>query len=248
MKAIELIRPDWPAPASIVACVSTRVGGVSLPPFDALNLALHVSDDPEAVVKNRQLLKASAIMPAAPCWLNQVHGNTVIDAARLDQTVPEGDGVYTNKAAVVCSVLTADCLPVLFTDIHGCCVAATHAGWRGLANGVLEATVASLPVPVENILAWMGPAIGPEAFEVGTEVRDAFLALGSDAELAFRPAKKPAHWYANLYQLARAILSRAGVTRLYGGGFCTYTESARFFSYRRDGQTGRMASSIWIAS
>ncbi|AXP05325.1 peptidoglycan editing factor PgeF [Pseudomonas fluorescens] len=233
--------PDWPAPARVKACVTTRGGGVSLAPFDSLNLGDHVGDDPTAVAENRRRLTDQfAITPA---WLQQVHGIAVVEA---DPTqVATADASWTDTPGIACAAMTADCLPVLFCNRAGTRVAAAHAGWRGLANGVLEATLDSLAVPADEILAWLGPAIGPQAFEVGPEVREAFIAQLPEAVKAFAASPNAGKFLADIYQLARLRLAVRGVTAVYGGGLCTVTDP-RFFSYRRNPCTGRFASLIWI--
>jgi YfiH family protein len=239
-----MIYPDWPAPANVRALTTTRQGGVSAAPYDTLNLAEHVGDRPEAVRTNRRLLGERLQLPAEPLWLNQVHGDSVV-ACEAHAGRPAADASYTTAAGAVCAVLTADCLPVLFCDCDGTRVAAAHAGWRGLAGGVLEAAVRMLAVRPDRLLVWLGPAIGPQAFEVGAEVRDAFIADHALAGEAF--VRKPGgRWLADLYRLARIRLQGLGATAVYGGGFCTYTDRQRFYSYRRDGVTGRMASLIWL--
>jgi YfiH family protein len=233
--------PDWPAPARVKACVTTRGGGVSLAPFDSLNLGDHVGDDPTAVAENRRRLTDQfAITPA---WLQQVHGIAVVEA---DPTqVATADASWTDTPGIACAAMTADCLPVLFCNRAGTRVAAAHAGWRGLANGVLEATLDSLAVPADEILAWLGPAIGPQAFEVGPEVREAFIAQLPLASQAFAASPNAGKFLADIYQLARLRLAARGVTAVYGGGLCTVTDP-RFFSYRRNPRTGRFASLVWI--
>lgn len=223
--------------------MTTRLGGVSRPPFESLNLGDHVGDAAALVTENRARLRD--ILPAEPYWLRQVHGRGV--ACADDGTdFPQADAVYSRRAGTVCSVMTADCLPVLFCDEAGGVVAAAHAGWRGLAAGVLEATVTAMQMPADRILAWMGAAIGPQAFEVGEDVRETFVSdLAASAD-AFRPGKATGKWWADIYLLARLRLARIGVTQVYGGGLCTYTDGLRFFSFRRDGMTGRMASLIWL--
>lgn len=236
------VHPEWPAPASIRACVTTRAGGVSLSPYATFNLGEHVGDRPERVLENRRRLRRMLALPNEPYWLRQIHGKRVVEA-RHEPAGVDADGAWSAAAGVVCAILVADCLPVLFADIGGTVVAAAHAGWRGLAGGVLEQAVSSLPVPPAQLLAWMGPAIGQSSFEVGEEVRSLFLEMDSEAGQAFVPS--PAgRWLADLYTLARRRLHRAGVQRVYGGDFCTFREQ-RFFSYRRDGVTGRMAALIW---
>jgi len=248
---LPLIQADWPAPANIHAVVTTRSGGVSTSPWDSLNLGTHVGDDPVHVAENRQrLLRAlrNTAFCETPQWLNQVHGVCVTDAEpeakKRGYFVPDADAVMTTAAALPCVVMTADCLPVFFCDSKGRRVAVAHAGWRGLCDGVLEATVKKFPVP-GDVLAWLGPAIGPEKFEVGAEVREAFLQRDDAVENAFMPSPNKGRWLADIYALARQRLMMSGVQSVHGGGFCTMTDSARFFSYRRDGRTGRMAAVIW---
>lgn len=244
MTELSFIEPDWPAPPTVRAVSTTRQGGVSQPPWDSLNLALHVGDDPAHVAANRARLAAQADLPAAPRWLEQVHGTTVCGDGQAGGVA---DAAVSHRVAEVCAVMTADCLPVLMCDRRGLHVAAAHAGWRGLAAGVLETTVAAMTCPPAQILAWLGPAIGPAAFEVGAEVRDAFLAVAAEdaatVAAAFHPVGR--RWHADIYALARQHLARAGVHAVYGGGACTWSDGRRFFSYRRDGATGRMASLIW---
>jgi len=239
------IVPGWPAPAPVRAVTTTRTGGVSVPPWDTMNPADHVGDQPAAVAGNRARLARVLQLPAAPVWLRQVHGVEVVNAAQVDG-VPAADAAWTSQAGVVCAVMTADCLPVLLCERTGACVAAAHAGWRGLAAGVLEQTVHALPASPEGLQAWLGPAIGPSAYVVGAEVRDAFLADDARAVEAFAAAAGGG-WHADLYRLARLRLSRLGVHAVYGGDWCSYTARDRFYSYRRDGVTGRMASLIWLA-
>jgi YfiH family protein len=240
----DLIFPDWPAPANVRALQTTRVGGVSAEPYDSLNLAGHVGDDALKVVANRQLL--SPYVPTEPLWLNQVHGIVVVDAA-IASCLPEADASFTRASNIVCATMTADCLPVLLCDEAGTVVAAAHAGWRGLCDGVVEAAIAAMQTPPKNLMAWLGPAIGPNAFEVGIEVRDAFISHARKAQLAFGPIADD-KWLGDIYLLAKQRLHRLGIERIYGGGLCTYTDQARFFSFRRDGVTGRMASMIWLDS
>ena len=237
-----MIQPDWPAPARVRACMTTREGGVSPPPWASFNLGDHVGDTPAHVAANRARLRES--LPAEPGWLRQVHSARVVELGREQN--PEADASFTREAGQVCAVLTADCLPVLFCDRAGSVVAAAHAGWRGLANGVLEATVAAMGVAPGEVLAWMGAAIGPQAFEVGEEVREAFMARHPEAAAAFAP-HAPGKWLADLYALARIRLGSVGVRSIYGGGRCTLTEAETFYSYRRDGVTGRMAALVWLA-
>ncbi len=230
-----------------VGCLSTtRRGGVSSGVFASLNLGNHVGDDPATVASNRsRVVDAVAGQPIA--WLNQVHGTAVVDAGRFTggNCIPDADAAFARQANAVCAVMTADCLPVLLCDDSGCVVAAAHAGWRGLLAGVLEAAIAAMSVPGPRLMAWLGPAIGPQAFEVGEEVRASFVGADPEAVAAFRAAAN-GKWLADIYMLARQRLSNRGVERVFGGNFCTVGEPDRFFSYRRDGQTGRMASMIWL--
>jgi len=239
------IAPDWPAPARVRAVCTTRRGGTSLAPYDSMNPADHVGDSAVAVAENRAVLARELKLPAAPVWLQQVHGVAVVDASRV-RGIPQADASWTGQDGVVCVVMTADCLPLLLRDRAGRCVAAAHAGWRGLAAGVIEQTVAALPARPGELLAWLGPAIGPAAYVVGAEVRDCFLAHDAQAADAFTAAASGG-WHADLYRLARQRLARLGVHDVSGGGLCSYTERDRFYSYRRDGATGRMASLIWLA-
>lgn len=239
-----MITPNWPAPPQVKAYTTTRHGGVSHPPYDSFNLAEHVGDDAQAIANNRAILAETLKLPTEPIWLNQVHGTQAI-AAQPTYFNCSADATYTNQLGQVCVVLTADCLPVLVCDRHGTTVAAAHAGWRGLAAGILEATLQHFQVPAQDILVWLGPAIGPQVFEVGDEVRTTFIQVLPSAQSAFTPSR-PGHWLANLYHLAQQRLSQQGVTHIYGGDFCTYTDPERFYSYRRDKVTGRMASLIWL--
>ena len=244
------IVPDWRGlPPGVGALSSTRRGGVSIGPYDdgadggGLNLGLHVGDEAAAVEQNRARLQAA--LPGAPTWLNQVHGARVVDAAAVDG-VPDADASFTTRPGVVCAIMTADCLPVLFADRAGSVVGAAHAGWRGLAQGVLQNTVMRMrEAGAGDITAWLGPAIGPEAFEVGAEVRAAFADADPAAAAAFaaRPGGK---YLADIYLLARLALAGCGVSQASGGSFCTVREADRFYSYRRDRVSGRMASMVWI--
>ena len=243
MKNSDWISPDWPAPANVRAYTTTRHGGVSLAPYASFNLGDHVGDVAQDVASNRAQLQRHLNLPATPLWLNQVHGTEVVNAA-LAVAGCRADASYATQADVVCAVLTADCLPVLFCNRAGDKVAAAHAGWRGLANGVIETTLAALDAPPESLMVWLGPAIGPQVFEVGAEVRAAFMAHDPEAADAFRPAPG-GRWLADIYQLARQRLARQGVTAVYGGGECTFADAQRFYSFRRDSITGRMASLIW---
>lgn len=238
----DCILPDWPAPHGVQALVTTRSGGVSSGPYRSLNLGTSVGDKPEDVQRNRDLL--TALLPAAPRWLRQVHGTRVVEAAAVDG-LPEADAAVTAERGVVCTVQMADCMPVLLADIRGRRVGAAHAGWRGLSAGVLERTVAAMAVPEAELIAWLGPAIGPMHFEVGPDVLDAFTKGDAAAEQHFVP-KSPGKWLADLPGLARRRLAALGVGRVFGGQWCTFTDDARFFSHRRDRITGRMAAMIWL--
>lgn len=238
----DFIFPGWPAPPNVRALVTTRAGGVSAGPYASFNLADHVGDDPAAVTENRARLRPH--LPAEPLWLRQVHGVRCVDAATV-AAGEEADAALARTPGVVCAVLTADCLPLLLCDAAGTVVAAAHAGWRGLAAGVIESTLDALGVPGERVLAWLGPAIGPQAFEVGDEVRAVFLAHDPAAAAAFVPHGQ-GRWLCDLYLLARQRLAARGVRRVWEADFCTATGRARFYSYRRDGVTGRMASLIWL--
>ena len=240
MSKVPGFAPDWPAPPNVRAWVTER-GSVAR--YGTLNLALHVGDDASAVAANRARLRAALELRSEPRWLTQVHGVRVLDLDR--ERGSEADGAVTRDAGVVCVVLTADCLPVLLCDREGTQVGVAHAGWRGLLNGVLPAAVAAFGGEPANLIAWLGPAIGPEAYEVGAEVRDAFVARTPAASRRF--IRNPrGRWQADLYGLARDALAAIGVQSLHGGGFCTYTEAERFFSHRREAPCGRMATLIWL--
>jgi YfiH family protein len=241
---IRTLTPDWPAPHHVKALITTRQGGVSQPPFESLNLAQHVGDDPCAVARNRTRLRELCGLPQEPFWLQQVHGRRVADGAS-DEPGCEADAVYSRQAGQVCAVLTADCLPLLITDRAGREVCAVHAGWRGLAAGVVEAAVSKLTAAAPELLVWLGPAIGPVAFEVGAEVREAFVERQTADEAAFQRNAR-GRWQADIYLLARLRLQRLGVAFVGGGDCCTWSQETLFYSYRRDGVTGRMASLIWL--
>ncbi|WP_407331267.1 peptidoglycan editing factor PgeF [Enterovibrio sp. 27052020O] len=243
---MDWITPDWPAPLSVNAVSTTRAGGISQPPFDSLNLGVHVDDNLDSVLVNRHRLAEIMCMPSSPSWLNQVHGTEVVTLPLTEASqVPDADASFTAEYGQVCVVMTADCLPVLFCNKAGTEVAAAHAGWRGLVNGVLEETLAKFSDP-QDVMAWLGPAIGAKAFEVGGEVREQFLAKDAGADSAFNPHKD--RWLADIYLLARRRLAQAGITEVYGGTHCTVSEPSRFFSYRRESRTGRQASCIWIST
>jgi YfiH family protein len=242
------IDPDWPAPAPVRALATTRAGGVSQGPYRSLNLGAHVGDDPALVALNRDRLAAAASLPRAPVWLEQVHGCTVcrLNGGGMPSAAERrADAAVADVAGAVCVVLTADCLPVLLCDDDGSVVAAVHAGWRGLLDGVIEAAALRMGRPAAALMAWLGPAIGPDAFEVGDEVHRAFCGRMAAAADAFRPSAG-GRWLADIYTLARQRLAAIGIERVSGGGLCTLSDAERFFSYRRDGITGRMATLVWI--
>lgn len=247
MSSPQWITPDWPAPARVRAAATLRRGGVSEGTFASFNLGAHVGDDANAVAENRRLLEAALQLPAEPTWLNQVHGTTVINAAEAAASRPAADASVAFGPGAVCVVLTADCLPVLFCDRAGARVAAAHAGWRGLVGGVLAETINALGVPPSELLAWLGPAIEQDAFEVGPEVLEQFVTRDPNNAGAFQ-ANARGRWQADLYRLARNELARLGVTSVHGGGFECFADSERFFSYRRNPRTGRMATLVWLAS
>ncbi len=238
---MELIQPDWPAPANVRAFTTTRAGGFSKDSWCSMNLGLRCGDDPIAVQRNRE--KLVSYLPAAPQWLRQVHGRQVVTHSLASHDELEADGLVSSSSGQVCAVLTADCLPVLLCNRSGTRVAAAHAGWRGLAQGVLQATVRQMKEAPGEIMAWLGPAIGPEIYEVGEDVRQAFA---EDLGVCFKQHGE--RWLLDLYGVARRILTQLGITAICGGQFCTFSDSERFFSYRRDGITGRMASVIWLES
>ncbi len=252
---MSFVNPQWPAPSSIHSLISTRSGGVSKRPYDSLNLGDHVGDQIEAVLANRAIFAKG--LPGKPLWLKQTH-STAVSTPQTRKAKPsdviDADASVTNIANEVLVIMTADCLPVLFTNLKGTIVGAAHAGWKGLCAGVLENTVAemlnlSIETSASDLLVWLGPAIGPGSFEVGEDVVKAFR----DSELpfsenAFQPIPgKSGKFLADIYRLASDRLQACGVTSIFGGGYCTVRDSEQFFSYRRDGQTGRFASAIWIA-
>ena len=237
------IIPNWEAPARVIALSSIREGGVSQAPFTGLNLGHHVGDNPKHVALNRVALVKATKMPSTPVWLNQVHGTDVLTLPYSNQPHPSADAVYTNTSHQVCAIMTADCLPVLLCNGSGTEVSAVHAGWKGLLSGVIENAIDKFSDKY-GMMAWLGPAIGPQSFEVGDEVRDAFISLDKNAKLAF--IQTDTAWLANLYQLARLRLKNKGVDQITGGEYCTYSDPERFYSYRRDVTTGRQATCIWI--
>ncbi|MCE2597018.1 peptidoglycan editing factor PgeF [Motilimonas cestriensis] len=242
---MRLLKPNWPAPVNVVAYSTTREGGVSQAQYSSLNLGLHVNDNAEHVLTNRALLQSELGLANEPLWLEQVHSTDVIKASLSTAVVPVADGSWTDIPELACVVMTADCLPVLITDQQGSFVAAVHAGWRGLCNGILKQAIMQAPANNQDILVWLGPAIGPMAFQVGSEVRDAFIQQSDDFASAFTTDKE-GKWKADLYQLARLALAELGVSHVYGGDHCTFSETNTFFSYRKEGVTGRMASLIYL--
>lgn len=243
MAAHEFLQPDWPAPANVRAAMTTRKGGVSTGAWESFNLATHVGDDPRAVAENRKRLRDALDLPSEPQWLEQVHG---ADVAIVPGDQGVADGAVAFARGAVCAVMVADCLPVFLASRDGDRVGLAHAGWRGLAAGVVEAAIAKLDCDPQRLVAWLGPSIGPAAFEVGAEVRAAFTHGDPGADAFFREGR-PGHYFADLPALARRRLALAGVTDVHGGHHCTHSEPARFFSHRRDGRTGRMAALLWLA-
>jgi YfiH family protein len=239
------INPDWPAPDNIKAFTTLRFDGHSQPPFDSFNLSTREPADTKDALANRQQLKQELGLNNEPVWISQVHGTKAIQADACSKTGPEADASYTREPNTICAVLTADCLPLLVCNKTGTEVAAIHAGWKGLQAGVIEATLAELSSPAEDCLVWLGPGMGPKAFEVRDDVRDLFLAADPQAEQAFKSINEH-QWLCDIYALAKQRLHKLGVTNIYGGDRCTYTESENFYSYRRNPVTGRMASLIWI--
>lgn len=237
------IPAEWPAADHVYAGTTTRLGGVSHTPYDSLNLAQHVGDDPTKVASNRQQLIEYLGLPNEPHWLNQVHG---CDVSTDEVVLQDADACLTQTTGKVCAVLTADCLPVLITDKRGTCVTAVHAGWRGLEQQVVLKAIDKMPVQTQDLLVWLGPAIGPKAFEVGEEVRDQFLRHGDQFSQAFVEGNQEGKWLMDIYQVARMQLTGMNVTGIYGGEFCTYLDEQRFYSFRRNKLTGRMASLIWM--
>lgn len=240
MNINNFIFPNWNAPENVHAVMTTRLGGVSKSPYDSFNLATHVEDDLAAVLENRHLLKTKLNLPDEPFWLEQIHSNTVVEAS-TKLLLPKADASFTTQKNVVCVVMTADCLPVLLCSKDGKKIAAVHAGWRGLENGIISKTVAALQT--KDLTVWFGAAIGANCFEVGDEVRNAFLEKSADYANAFK--ENGSQWFCDIYQLARIELLQLGISDVFGGEFCTVSDSSRFYSYRRDKQTGRMATLIW---
>lgn len=247
---LTILQPEWSAPPRVHALTTTRLGGTACSsPYGDFNLATHVGDDPAVVGQNRQRLRTSLNLPNEPVWLNQIHSNNIIKLPVSHNTAlpHDADGAYTSTPNVVCAVLTADCLPILLCHHTGNRIAAIHAGWRGLANGILEQAIKSLDIQKPNQwLAWIGPSIGPHAYEVGLDVYTHFTQDHPESEQAFIPGKTAHHFYANLPLLARQKFLSLGISQIYGGQWCTYQDSTHFYSYRREGKTGRMATLIWF--
>ncbi|MBV2128870.1 peptidoglycan editing factor PgeF [Arsukibacterium indicum] len=239
-----MLTPDWPAPHNVKAVCSTRSGGCSTGQYQSLNLGAHVGDNALAVSRNRQLFQNWAKMPGPPVWLNQTHSTDCITLVSEMHPGCDADASFSNQPGLVCTVMTADCLPVLICNEAGTEIAAVHAGWRGLCDGVIENTMRLFSKP-SGCMAWLGPAISQPVFEVGAEVRAAFIQQDPQAASAFIAGKQD-KWLADLYLLARQRLAHSGLTMVYGGQYCTYQQPADFFSYRRDGLTGRMAAAIWL--
>lgn len=241
-----MIYADWPAPKNIIACTSTREGGVSLAPYSSLNLGDHVEDNPQHVATNRQRLRTLAQLPRDPIWLQQTHSTIALELNHdcSFDSPPIADACFTRYHNLPCTVMTADCLPLLVCNQQGSEVAAIHAGWRGLRDGIITSTLSQLHSQPQQLLVWLGPAIGPEVFELNDEIRLDFLSRNAQNSVAFKQVNSK--WFADIYALARIELSSLGVKHIFGGNYCTFSDSERFFSYRRDGITGRMASTIWL--
>lgn len=237
--------PDWPLHDKVGALTSCRTEGNSLAPFDGFNLALHVGDQYEHVVANRVLLREQLQLDQEPKWLQQTHSNNVVNASSIVPDKASADASFTNNAGVVCAVLTADCLPVVFSDKHGTCVGIAHAGWRGLLNGIIQRTIAAMSKTTEVDYAWLGPAIGPKVFEVGADVYELCRQQNPALQHAFT-SMGAGKWNLDIYKAAKIVLAAADISNIYGGDYCTYTDSERFYSYRRSKCTGRMATLIWI--
>jgi hypothetical protein len=240
----EIVKSDWPAAANVCAFTTTRLGGVSQGVFSSFNLGAHVRDVPEAVAANRAKLREEFDLATEPCWLTQVHGSHIVEAS-VENRGAEADASYASGTQRVCAILTADCVPILLCNRAGTEVAAAHGGWRGLVGGVIPATIAALSSPPGELMAWLGPAISAKNYRIGEEVYAAISACADNPDAVLEPVG-PQQWHADLYGLARQILAAQGVTQVYGGEFCTYAQPDRFYSYRRDGDTGRMASVIWL--
>ena len=240
----EVIYPDWPLQDKVNAFTTLRLGGESLSPFEEFNLALHVGDQQSRVIANRNKLRAHFLLPNEPAWLQQVHGNKVLEINTTTSQNEPADASYTCEREIVCAVLTADCLPVFLSDEQGLCVGIAHAGWRGLLAGVIQNTIDAMESKATPTFAWLGPAIGPDAFEVGNDVYASYLQQDEAFNQAFT-RKNSGKWNLDIYLAAKIVLRSADISRIYGGEYCTFTEASRFYSYRRQAKTGRMASLIW---
>ena len=241
---VNWLQADWPAPDFIKAGTTLRRDGMSKGVFASFNLATHVGDELAAVEKNRSILTRSLNLPNTPQWLEQIHSTKAVLLPN-EETIPKADASYTSKENIICAVMTADCLPLLITNKQGSCVAAIHAGWRGLCDGIIEVTITKLAVEPESLFVWLGPAIGADVYEIGEEVYDAFTQDDNKAKQAFTSVSE-GHWLFDVYQLAKYSLQKMGIKEIYGGDHCTLSETERFFSYRRDNVRGRMASRLWI--
>lgn len=240
---LPLIYPDWPLNDKVCAFTTTRLGGCSESPYDEFNLAIHVDDNVENVKKNRTRLNECLNFSSSPKWLQQTHSDIVVRAEEIEPDSIEADASYTTEKNEICAVLTADCLPVLLADRNGECIAAVHAGWQGLAKGIIQQTITSMSEILKPEYAWLGPAIGPEAFEVGEDVYDTYMDSNKAYQQAFS-VKKPGKWNLDIYAAAKIVLAAADIPYVYGGAYCTYQDQDRFFSYRRSEKTGRMATII----
>ena len=241
--SLQLIYPDWPLRDKVKAFTTTRIEGNSRDPYNELNLALHVGDDQRNVIKNRLIVEEHLSKNVETKWLKQTHSTIVVDATRIDTDVVEADASFTTSKNIACAVLTADCLPLLFSDHNGECIGATHAGWRGLVDGVIENTINAMSQYIKPTHVWLGPAIGPSAFEVGGDVFEEYIKRNASFESCFK-VKKPGRWNLDIYQAAKIVLEAADICNIYGGSYCTYSDEDRFFSYRRNSVTGRMATII----
>lgn len=240
------IRPQWPAPKNISAFSTLRQGGISPAPYDSLNLGINTYDSAENTQENHRILQKHLALPSEPIWLKQTHSNIVLPGSEQNR-YQEADASYTNQSYIVCSVLTADCLPILLCNRQGTYIAAIHAGWRGLQKQIIDSTLDNIPCDPKDLMVWLGPAIGPKHFEVGDEVRDLFIAIDEDLKSVFTISINN-RWLCDIYAIARFQLKKRHVTQIYGGDYCTYSDPTNFYSYRRDGaETGRMASLIWIS-
>lgn len=242
---LEKIIPNWPLPDRIAALTTTRTGGVSQSPYAEFNMALHVGDQSSRVIANRAMLRQELQLTQEPKWLQQTHSNVVVDAAIVNADTVNADASYTTEPGVVCAVLTADCLPIVFTDSRGRCVGVAHVGWRGLLKGIIQRTIDAMSTCTRPEFAWLGPAIGPQVFEVGDDVYAPYISMDAAMQQAFT-AKGSGKWNLNIYQAAKIVLAAADIVNVYGGDHCTFTDSKRFYSYRRSTRTGRMATLIWI--